>query len=349
MASLLTISPSPHVRSSMTTQKIMLLVVLALIPAIVAATVVFGPRALLLVVFCAIVSMFTELVCQKLMQKEVTITDGSALLTGVLLALNLPATLPLWEAAIGCIFAVAVVKQLFGGLGCNFANPAITGRIFLLLCFAGDMTTWVKPFYYQGDTFWGMFRSSASMAKVQLESCIPSLVGTELDAVTSATPLASGDASLLDLFLGNVGGSLGETSALALLIGGMFLLVIGIISWHTPVAYLGGLAVLELIDTLATGGEMTDVLYALLSGGVILGAFFMATDYVTTPITGTGKLIFGIGCAILTFVIREFASMPEGCSFSILLMNLLTPYIDRLTMTKPLGAKPIEKEAKGNG
>lgn len=330
MASLFTVSPSPHVRSGMTTQKIMLLVVLALVPAIVAATVFFGPRALLLVVFCAAVSVFTELVCQKLMQKQVTVSDGSALLTGVLLALNLPATLPLWQAAIGCIFAVAIVKQLFGGLGCNFANPAITGRVFLLLSCGESMTTWVKPFYYQDGN---MFASSGSLA----------------DGVTGATPLASGDANLLDLFLGNVGGSLGETSALALLIGGIFLLVIGVISWHTPVSYLGGLAVLELIYVLANGGEMTDVLYALLSGGVILGAFFMATDYVTTPMTGAGKLIFGLGCAILTFVIREFANMPEGCSFSILLMNLLTPYIDRFTMTKPLGAKPVEKEAKGNG
>ena len=310
---------------------ILLLVVLALVPAIVAATVVFGPRALFLVVFCAVISMFTEMVCQKLMQKETTYTDGSAMLTGVLLALNLPATLPLWEAAIGCVFAIAVVKQLFGGLGCNFANPAITGRVFLLLSFGGDMTTWVKPFFYRGRSFFEMFAATGNLP----------------DGVTGATPLASGDAGLLDLFLGNVGGSLGETSALALLIGGVFLLVLGLISWHTPVAYLGGLAVLELFYTLATGGEMTDVLYALLSGGVILGAFFMATDYVTTPMTGAGKLIFGLGCAVLTFVIREFANMPEGCSFSILLMNLLTPYIDKLTMTHPFGAKPaVKKEAK---
>ena len=291
MTSLLTVSPSPHVRSGMTTQKIMLLVVLALVPAIVAATVVFGPRALFLVVFCAVISMFTEMVCQKLMQKETTYTDGS----------------------------------------CNFANPAITGRVFLLLSFGGDMTTWVKPFFYRGRSFFEMFAATGNLP----------------DGVTGATPLASGDAGLLDLFLGNVGGSLGETSALALLIGGVFLLVLGLISWHTPVAYLGGLAVLELFYTLATGGEMTDVLYALLSGGVILGAFFMATDYVTTPMTGAGKLIFGLGCAVLTFVIREFANMPEGCSFSILLMNLLTPYIDKLTMTHPFGAKPaVKKEAK---
>ncbi len=163
MTSLLTVSPSPHVRSGMTTQKIMLLVVLALVPAIVAATVVFGPRALFLVVFCAVISMFTEMVCQKLMQKETTYTDGSAMLTGVLLALNLPATLPLWEAAIGCVFAIAVVKQLFGGLGCNFANPAITGRVFLLLSFGGDMTTWVKPFFYRGRSFFEMFAATGNL------------------------------------------------------------------------------------------------------------------------------------------------------------------------------------------
>lgn len=345
MASMFTVSPSPHVRSGMTTQKVMLLVVLALIPAVAAAAIVFGPRALLLVAFCGGISVLTELICQKLMKKEVTVSDGSALLTGVLLALNLPVTLPLWEAAVGCVFAVAVVKQLFGGLGCNFANPAITGRVFLLLAFAGDMTTWAKPFYYQNSSFADMLKSSTALSNTSL----PDLGGTGLDAVTGATPLATGNAGLPELFLGNVGGSLGETSALALLIGGIFLLVIGIISWHTPVAYLGSLAVLELIYILVTGGQWTAVPYALLSGGVMLGAFFMATDYVTTPITGKGKLIFGIGCGVLTFVIREFASMPEGCSFSILLMNLLTPYIDRLTQTKPLGAKPAERQAKNNG
>ena len=327
---LLTVSPSPHVRSEMSTQKIMLMVILALVPAILAGTIVFGPRALVLVVFCALVSMMTELVCRKLMQKENTISDGSAMLTGVLLALNLPVTLPLWQAAVGCIFAIAVVKQLFGGLGCNFANPAITGRIFLLLSVGSDMTSWAKPFYYLDAPFFGLFEASGSEA---------------LDGLTGATPLATGDAGLLELFLGNVGGSLGETSALALLIGGIFLIVTKLISPATPIAYLGSLGALTFVWSLCTGGEMTDALYALLSGGVILGAFFMATDYVTTPITNKGKIIFGIGCGILTFVIREFASMPEGCSFSILLMNLLTPYIDRFTMTKPVGAKAPEKEA----
>ena len=327
---ILTVSPSPHVRSGMTTQKIMGLVLLALLPAAISGVIVFGLRALLLMLFCIAVCLATEAVCQKLMKKPITITDGSAALTGLLLALNLPATLPFWQAAIGCIFAIAVVKQLFGGLGCNFANPAITGRVFLLLSFAGDMTTWVKPFYYQGLSLGNMLSSSAG--------------SLNLDAVTSATPLVSGDASLTALFLGNVGGCIGETSALALLLGGLFLIFTRIISPSTPVAYLGSLGILTFFYTLATGGDWTAVPYALLSGGVMMGAFFMATDYVTTPITTKGKWIFGIGCGILTFVIREFASMPEGCSFSILLMNLLTPYIDKLTMTKTLGAKKAKKE-----
>ncbi len=327
---LLTVSPSPHIRSSMTTQRIMMMVILALVPSIAAGTVFFGPRALILIVFCALVAMFTELVCCALMKKDNTISDGSAMLTGILLALNLPATLPLWQAAIGCIFAIAVVKQLFGGLGCNFANPAITARIFLLLSVGSDMTSWVKPFYYLDAPAWGIFEAAGSNA---------------LDGLTGATPLATGDAGLMELFIGNVGGSIGETSALAIIIGGLFLIITKVISPATPIAYLGSLSALMFIQVLVTGGEMTEVLYALLSGGVMLGAFFMATDYVTTPITAKGKIIFGIGCGVLTFVIREFASMPEGCSFSILLMNLLTPYIDKFTRTNPVGARKPEKEA----
>lgn len=323
---ILTVKPSPHIRSELTTQKIMLAVIIALVPAIIAGTIVFGPRALFMVIFCALVSMMTEVVCRALMKKEGTVSDGSAMLTGVLLALNLPVTLPFWQAAVGCIFAIAVVKQLFGGLGCNFANPAITGRIFLLLSVGSDMTAWAKPFYYRELPLWGLFETSGS---------------TAIDGLTGATPLATGDAGLLELFLGNVGGSIGETSALALLTGGIFLIITKLISPVTPVSYLGSLAALTFVQVLITGGDMIEVTYALLSGGVILGAFFMATDYVTTPITAKGKLIFGIGCGILTFVIREFASMPEGCSFSILIMNLLTPYIDKFTQTKPIGAKKI--------
>ena len=299
MTSLLTVSPSPHVRSGMTTQKIMLLVVLALVPAIVAATVVFGPRALFLVVFCAVISMFTEMVCQKLMQKETTYTDGSAMLTGVLLALNLPATLPLWEAAIGCVFAIAVVKQLFGGIGKNFANPALVGRIVLFLSFSKTMTAWVFP-----------------------------------DAVSSATPLAQLAAGqkpeLLTLLLGSHGGCIGETCALALLLGGAYLLIRGVITWQAPVCFVGTVFVLSLVL-----GQ--DALRQVLSGGLLLGAFFMATDYVTAPQTYWGRALFGIGAGLLTCLIRFYGSYAEGVSFAILFMNILTPYLSRWTQSKPLG------------
>lgn len=328
MSKLLTISPSPHIRGARSTQQIMALVISALLPAIIVSGIVFGLRAIFLIVFCGAVSVLTEFVCRKIMKKDNTITDCSALLTGIILALNLPATLPLWEAALGCIFAVAIVKQLFGGLGCNFANPAITGRIFLLLSFAGDMTTWVKPFYYKDITFaQGVFSATGSKT---------------IDAVTSATMLAGGDGNLLNAFLGNIGGSLGETSALALLIGGIFLIIMGVITWHIPVSYLGSLALFELFYTLYHGEDLINVPLALVTGGVMLGAFFMATDYVTSPMTNKGKIIFGIGCGLITFVIREFASMPEGCSFSILLMNLLTPYINQFTLEKPFGGKKKE-------
>ena len=258
---LLTVSPSPHVRSGMTTQKIMGLVLLALLPAAVCGVIFFGIRALLLMLFCILISMATEAICQKLMKKPVTISDGSAALTGLLLALNLPATLPLWKAAVGCIFAIAVVKQLFGGLGCNFANPAITGRVFLLLSFAGDMTTWVKPFYYHGLSIGNQLSSSAG--------------SLDLDAVTSATPLVTGTESLSNLFLGNVGGCIGETSALALLLGGLFLIFTRVISPSTPIAYLGSLGILTFFHALATGGSLTEVPYALLSGGVMIGQIFL--------------------------------------------------------------------------
>jgi electron transport complex protein RnfD len=244
------------------------------------------------------------------MKRSNTITDFSAVVTGVLLAMNLPVTLPYWMAVIGCFVAIVIVKQLFGGLGQNFANPAITARIVLMVSFPSAMTHWIKPASY------------------------------EYDAVSSATPLAMGKdeelPSYIDLLLGNVGGCLGETCALALLAGGLYLAAKRIISLAAPVSFIGSLAVL-----MAIAGE--DPLYHILAGGVFLGAFFMATDYATTPITFKGKIVFGLGCGVITFVIRHFGSYPEGVSFSILLMNILTPYIEQMTRTKIFGAKGAEK------
>lgn len=309
---LLPIESTPHIRDEMTTQKIMLLVIMALVPACVMSVVHFGWRAAFLIVFCMAVSVACEGLCRILMKREQTIRDGSAALTGLLLALNLPVTLPLWEAGAGCFFAIVVVKQLFGGLGQNFANPAITARIFLMLSAAADMTHWIRP-------------------------------GESYDAVSSATPLVSGTANLNDLFCGSsIGGCLGETSAAMLLFGGLFLIFMGIISPAIPFSFLGTVAVCTFIFT---GGDIPAVLYQLLSGGLMLGAFFMATDYVTSPITATGRILFGIGCGLLTFLIRQFGSYPEGVSFAILLMNILTPYIDRCTMRRPFGAV---KEKKGD-
>lgn len=307
---LLTIAPSPHIREGMTTQKIMIYVIAALMPAAIAGVIHFGWRAALLMVFCVGVSMACEALCRVVMKREQTVADGSAALTGLLLAMNLPVTLPLWEAALGCFAAIVLVKQLFGGLGQNFANPAITARIILMVSVASDMTYWIKP-------------------------------GESYDAVSSATPLVTGSASMTDLFWGSTGGCLGETCAGALIFGGLFLIFMGLVSPAAPLSYIATMAICTLIYS---GGDTQYMCYQLLAGGLMLGAFFMATDYVTTPITNKGRIIFGIGCGVLTFLIRSFGSFPEGVSFSILLMNILTPYIDKLTMTKPLGAIKPEKK-----
>lgn len=307
----LLIENTPHIRDSMTTRRIMHLVIIALLPAAVMSILHFGWRAALLIVFCTVFSTACEGLCRNLMKREQTVRDGSAALTGLLLALNLPVTIPLWEAGLGCLIAIVAVKQLFGGLGQNFANPAITARIMLMLSVGGDMTNWIRP----GDPY---------------------------DAVSSATPLVTGTASLWDLFWGTgIGGSLGETSAAMLLLGGIFLIVCGIISPVTPLSYLGTMVLCTL---LYSGGDLHAAVYQLLSGGLMLGAFFMATDYVTTPVTASGKLVFGIGCGVLTFLIRSFGRYPEGVSFAILLMNILTPYIDRFTASHPFGAQK-QKEA----
>lgn len=298
----LIVSPSPHVRSGMTTQKIMLNVIIALCPAVIASGIIFGLRALFLILVCAATSLVWETLFNIITKKPNTIGDLSAVVTGILLAFNLPPSLPFWMAAIGTFVAIVIVKCLFGGLGQNFANPAIVGRIVLALSFTGAMTNWTLPQAFQIT-----------------------------DAVTSATPLATQNEDYLDLFLGMTGGCLGETCALALILGGIYLVIRRIISPATPLFFLLTVGLFSFIVG-------ADPLYQILSGGVLLGAIFMATDYVTTPITFWGKVIFGIGCGIITCVIRFYASMAEGVSFSILIMNILTPYIDMITKAKPVGA-----------
>lgn len=318
----LTVSPSPHDDHYLKTSDIMLNVCIALLPALVAGCIFFGMRSLLVTAVCIATAVLTEFLCRKLMKRDNTISDLSAVVTGLILALNLPVSIPLWIAAIGSFFAIAVVKQLFGGLGQNFANPAVTARIVLMISFPTAMTKWVLPAFQQDS----------------------------IDTVTGATPLVlqnmSGEKlaeinqkipSYLDLFLGNTGGCIGETSSVALLLGGIYLIIRKIINPSAPLAYIGSLALFSFI----AGG---DPLYEILSGGVFLAAFFMATDYATTPISTRGKIVFGIGCGIITFVIRQFGSFPEGVSFAILLMNVLTPYIEQLTRSKAFGAKEVKNE-----
>lgn len=305
----LTVSPSPHIRNNMSTAKIMGHVLIALFPAVVASTIIFGIRALLLIAFCTATAVIWERLCNLITKRPSSIGDLSAAVTGVILAFNLPVTLPYWMAAIGTFVSIVIVKQLFGGLGQNFANPAIVGRIVLMLSFPAAMSTWAVPFYNSSDI------------------------------VTSATPLVTGKTSYQELFLGTTGGCLGEVCAAALLLGGTYLVAMDIISPAAPLAFMGTVAAFSYLC-----GK--DGLYQVLAGGVVLGAVFMATDYVTTPITTKGKIIFGIGCGLITCIIRFWGSFPEGVSFSILLMNIITPYIDMFTRKKPIGALAAEKKNK---
>lgn len=301
------VEPAPHIKSKITTQKVMLHVVIAMLPAVFASTYIYGIRALLMIVICSATCVLSEFFFEKITKRPNTIYDLSALVTGILVAFNLPPTLPFYMAIIGSIVAIVVVKQFFGGLGQNFANPAITARIVLMLSFSSYMTTWSEPFYYKAA-----------------------------DAVSTATPLVSEQApELFDLFFAK-SGCIGECCNAALLLGGLYLIVMGIINPITPIAYIGTVALL----TWVTGGDVT---LQVLSGGLILGSFFMATDYVTTPVRTSGKLIFAVGCGLMTFLIRNFGTMPEGVSYSILLMNILTPWIDKWTVSHPFGEK---KEVK---
>lgn len=310
----LIVSSSPHVCDPVDTKTIMRDVVIALVPAFAVSCYVFGIKALIMVAVCVAACVLFEAACRKLLNRPQTIGDWSAVVTGVILAFNLPSTLPYWMAVIGCFVAIVIVKQLFGGLGQNFANPAIVGRIVLFIAFATPMTNWeITP---------------------RMSSVIREAAGA--DAVTGATPLGllnkGIEVPVNDMAIGCINGSLGEISAVALLLGGIYLIYRKVITWEIPVAFLATVAVLAVLM-----GQ--NPLFHLCAGGAMLGAFFMATDYVTSPMTGKGKLIFGIGCGLMTMLIRQFGSYPEGVSFAILLMNILTPHIDNWTKTKLNGVQ----------
>lgn len=319
----LIVSASPHLVTALDTQKTMLMVILALVPSLLVSTYVFGFRVLILTAVCIAASMFFEWAWNKLMKKQQTVGDLSAALTGTLIAFNVPSGLPYWIAIVGCFVAIIVVKQLFGGVGKNIVNPAITARIVLFISFATEMTTWPLPRMNQ-----------------------------TADALTGATPLgvlAEGNPvdlpSNMELFLGYVGGSMGEVSAIALLIGGIFLVWKKIISPIIPCCFIGTVFVFSLIYYGATGNgdALQMAIFHVLAGGVMLGAIFMATDYVTSPLLPAGKVVFGIGCGIITMLIRLFGQYPEGVSFSILIMNCLTPLIDTFFQKRMYGGAKNEK------
>ena len=305
MENKLHISVSPHIHGKRTTMGIMLDVIIALLPASIAGVVIFGLRSLLVIGVCVAISAVSELLFNIITKRKQTISDLSCVVTGLILALNLPSNVPLWQAIIGSVFAIIVVKCLFGGLGKNIVNPALTARVFMLVAFS----TLAQPAF-------------------------------PVDATAGATPLVSiaeGNVpELMDLFLGKTGGAIGETCSLALLIGGIYLLVRKVITWHIPVAFIGTTFLLTL---LIVGGDVEMAVAWILSGGLMIGAFFMATDYVTSPSTAKGKLIFGIGAGVITVLIRFWGGYPEGVSFAILLMNIVNPYIDSLTPRKIFGGK----------
>ncbi|MBQ4113230.1 MAG: RnfABCDGE type electron transport complex subunit D [Clostridia bacterium] len=298
----LTLSVSPHIHSGRTTRRIMLDVLIALLPAAVAGVVIFGLTSLIVIASCVVGCVGFEALFYVIRKKPIPVGDLSAAVTGLLLGLNLPANTPWWQCLIGALFAMVVVKGLFGGLGANPVNPAITARVFMLVAF----TTLAKPAF-------------------------PTIV----DTVSSATPLASETpTSLTDLLLGLHGGAIGETCAVALLVGGIYLLCRRVITWHIPVAFIGTVFVASFF---MEGMDLTAALAAVLSGGLLIGAIFMATDYVTSPATPWGKIIFGLGAGLITFLIRYFGVYPEGVSFAILFMNIITPYISSWTKRKVFG------------
>ncbi len=322
------LSSSPHAHARSSVSRIMLDVIIALLPTTAMGIYFFGMPAVWTIAVCVSTCVLTEALCRMAMKRESTIGDLSAVVTGLLLALNLPAGIPLWMAVLGSVFAIAISKQVFGGIGMNPFNPALAARAFMLISFTGPMTTWLKPFWW---------RTPDAMTTATPLASMKTMFAAE--ATASASPhglCASGSCALGDIWnmaIGNIPGCIGEVSAIALAIGAVYLLCRKVITWHIPVAFIATVYVYSLI----AGGA--PAMAQVLTGGVMIGACFMATDYVTSPTTGKGKLVFGFGCGLLCMLIRQFGSYPEGCSFAILIMNAVCPLINRWTQPKPFGAK----------
>ncbi|NLF34354.1 MAG: RnfABCDGE type electron transport complex subunit D [Clostridiales bacterium] len=347
----LSVAASPHASSPVGTRNLMLDVIIALAPALAFSVYFFGPRALTMTLVSVLGCVFFEWAYRKFLKKTSSTGDLSAVVTGILVAFVCPVTLPYWTLLIGDFFAIVVVKQLFGGLGMNFMNPALGGRAFLMLCYPVPMTTWVRA----GVRNW--------VGIGAVNDAVTAATGAAADAVTAATPLSADfmhsgilpeGVSLADMFVGNIGGCIGEISALALIAGGIYLIVRGVIRIRIPATFIGTVALLTLIFPQGGNGNFTWMLYEILGGGLMLGAFFMATDYVTSPNTPKGEIVFGIGCGLLTVFIRYFGGYPEGVSYAILIMNITVWLLDKylsparfgITAEMKRAAKEKEKAAK---
>lgn len=314
----LLVTPSPHISHQDTSRGIMADVLIALLPAAVGGCFIFGWRPILVMLTCIVTAVLAEYLCCKIMKRPVSVGDLSAVVTGLILALNLPPAIPLWIAAIGSLVAIVVVKEMFGGLGHNFANPAITARIVMLVSFPAYMSTWTAPL--------------GSTSEIVSSATSP---GETVDIMTSATPLShtaleGGYYSYKQLLMGQIPGCIGETFSLLIILGGLYIILRRVITPTIPLSFVGTVALLSFL-----AGD--DPLYMILSGGLLFGAFFMATDYVTSPTGWKGQLVFGVGCGLITFVIRKFGSLPEGVSYAILIMNLFVYYIDKITLPKAFG------------
>lgn len=322
------LSSSPHIHGGESIPRIMYSVVVALIPAMFVGVYLFGFQALAIILLSVVASMATEAGAQRMMGRKVTISDGSAVITGILLALNLPPTVPWWLVVTGSAIAIVIGKQIYGGLGYNPFNPALVARVILLISFPVQMTSWVKP---------------------------TPLFSRAIDVVTTATPLGEMKTHLLvknslegftmgelwNPFIGNIGGCIGETSVIALLLGAGFLLYRGYITWHIPITFIGTVFILSGFFWLINPDQYMNPLFHILTGGLMLGAFYMATDMVTSPVTARGMMVFGAGCGVITIIIRLFGGYPEGVSYSILLMNAATPLIDRYTRPMTFGWRKV--------
>lgn len=326
----LTVSASPHVRSSSSTQSIMLTVIIALLPSLIWGIYIYGFRSLITVLISVITCVSSEFLYEKLMKKPITVGDMSAAVTGVILAFNLPPMIPYYLVIIGGVFAIVVVKQLFGGIGKNFLNPALAARVFLFIAWSKPMSTYTAPVW------------------------LP-IIGGSNDVVASATPLSAlkqEDLStvgvdIIQAFIGQKGGCIGEISCLLLLCGGVLLVARKVITWHIPAAFIGTVATLTYLFSPDSVDAVSFMLYSIFSGGLFLGAIYMATDYATSPVSPVGRIIFGVGCGAITVFIRFFAGFNEGVSFAILIMNLLVWYIDKYTRPRPFGKIREKKNAKG--